>query len=291
MSLEKNNNRIILITGATDGIGKRTAEVLAGAGYNLILVGRNPEKGRAVVSAFKNQTGNKKIRFLEADLSSVKQVQVLSDEIKKVYDHLDVLINNAGAYFHNFKKTPEGNEQTFALNHLAYFHLTNQLIPLLSEGRSGRIVNVASNAHFRMDLDFDNLQGLNNYGGWKAYGQSKLANIMFTYELHERLKSSKLNVNSLHPGFVDSQFGMNNHGFIKGILNISQKLFAINIEAGAKTSIFLASAPEVEDIGGLYFYKCKAAKSSPQSKNKNNQRKLWGASEELIDISLNKTME
>lgn len=286
MTPEKNGKSICIITGATDGIGKRTAEVLARKGYELALVGRNEEKGLAVVSELQKKTGHADIRFFKADLSSIKQVKKLSENIQNAYDHIDVLINNAGAYFHNFLKTPEGNERTFSLNHLAYFQLTNRLIPLLSEAPAGRIVNVASNAHFRNDLDFENLQGLTNYSGWTEYCRSKLSNIMFTYELHERLKSKNLSVNALHPGFIKSQFGMNNHGFFKGLLSFSQKLFAINIEEGAKTSIYLASAPEVEGVSGLYFYKCKAINSSKQSKDITKQRKLWQKSEELITQAL-----
>ncbi|MEE8437130.1 MAG: SDR family oxidoreductase [Candidatus Neomarinimicrobiota bacterium] len=286
MAQEKNGKPICIITGATDGIGKRTAEVLARKGYDLALVGRDGEKGLSVVSELQKQTGQAAIRFFKADLSSVKQVKKLSEDIQSAYDHIDVLINNAGAYFHNFKKTSEENERTFALNHLAYFQLTNRLIPLLSEAPAGRIVNVASNAHFRNDLDFENLQGLKNYSGWTEYCRSKLSNIMFTYELHERLKDENLTVNALHPGFVKSQFGMNNQGFFKGLLSFSQKLFAISIEEGARTSIYLASDSDVEGISGLYFYKCKAVSSSKQSKNIAKQRKLWQKSEELIAAGL-----
>ncbi len=276
-------DRVCVITGATEGIGKRTARELAKMGFSLALVGRNPEKGQAVVTELRSETGNEAIRFHLADLSNLNQVTALAQEIQSTYDHLDVLLNNAGAYFHEIQKTQEGLEKTFALNHLAYFHLTNLLLDMIQEGKRSRVVNVASNAHNGFKIDFDNLQSTREYKGWPAYGKSKLANIMFTYELHRRTQGSGITVNCLHPGFVRTQFGHNNTGLSRWLISGGQKIFAISLEAGSRTSIFLANSPEVEGISGLYFEKGKPKTSSSASYDTDNQQRLWRASQELID--------
>lgn len=276
-------DRVCVITGATEGIGKRTARELAKMGFSLALVGRNLEKGRAVAAELKSETGNEAIRFYLADLSSLNQVAALAQEIQSTYDHLDVLLNNAGAYFNELQKTPEGLEKTFALNHLAYFQLTNLLLEMLQEGKQGRVVNVASNAHNGFKINFDNLQGIEGYKGWPAYGKSKLANIMFTYELHRRTQGTGITVNCLHPGFVRTQFGHNNSGLSGWLVSGGQKIFAISPEAGSRTSIYLASSPEAEGVSGLYFVKCQPKTSSSASYDTDYQQRLWQASQELID--------
>ena len=250
-----------LITGATDGIGKQTALELAMQGFNLGLVGRNSEKGASVVSELIHETGNNSIRFHYADLSIMKSVQNLVVEIKRTYETIDVLLNNAGAYFSKLKMTDEGLEKTFALNHLSYFYLTTHLLEIVKHGNPGRIINVASTAHKNTKLDFENIQGINDYKGWPAYGRSKLMNIMFTYECHRRFEDSRVTFNCLHPGFVNSNFGNNNSGFARSSINLAKSIFAINVMRGAKTSVFLASADEVENISGKYFDKCKAKKT------------------------------
>ena len=163
-----------LITGATDGIGKQTAFELAMQGFNLGLVGRNSEKGASVVSELIHETGNNSIRFHYADLSIMKSVQNLVDEIKRTYETIDVLLNNAGAYFSKLKMTDEGFEKTFALNHLSYFYLTTHLLEIVKHGNPGRIINVASTAHKNTKLDFEDIQGINDYKGWPTYGRFKL---------------------------------------------------------------------------------------------------------------------
>ena len=271
-----------LITGATDGIGKQTALELALQGFNLGLVGRNLEKGASVVSELIHETGNNSIRFHYADLSIMKSVQNLVVQIKRTYETIDVLLNNAGAYFSKLKMTDEGFEKTFALNHLSYFYLTTHLLEIVKHGIPGRIINVASTAHKNTELDFEDIQGINDYKGWPAYGRSKLMNIMFTYECHRRFEDSRVTFNCLHPGFVNSNFGNNNSGFARSSINLAKSIFAINVMRGAKTSVFLASADEVENISGKYFDKCKAKKSSKVSYIVKDQKQLWETTEDMI---------
>ncbi len=272
-----------LITGATDGIGNQTALELAHKNYSLVLVGRNLEKGKSVVSELIHETGNNSIRFHYADLSIMKSVQNLVVEIKRTYETIDVLLNNAGAYFSKLKMTDEGLEKTFALNHLSYFYLTTHLLEIVKHGIPGRIINVASTAHKNTELDFEDIQGINDYKGWPAYGRSKLMNIMFTYECYHRFSYSGVTFNCLHPGFVDSSFGNNNLGFAKNSIKIAKMLFAIDIVKGARTSVYLSSSDDVAGISGKYFDKCKVVQSSKASYIKEDQKKLWEATEELIN--------
>ena len=271
-----------IITGATDGIGKQTAIELAKLGYNLGLVGRNEKKGISVIDEIKTVTGNGSVKYFNADLSVIKNVKNLSDKIKNQYNTIDILINNAGAFFSKYNKTLEEIEKTFALNHLSYFMLTNQLIDLLESGKAGRVINVASGAHFRADLDINDLQMVKKYNGWTAYCNSKLMNVLFTYAAHEKYKEKNISFNCLHPGFVNTRFGDENEGIGKSILSIGKKLMAIDIKKGAKTSIYLAASDEVVNVSGKYFYKLKVAYSSKISYSKSYQQKLWDSSEKII---------
>ncbi|MFQ6606055.1 MAG: SDR family oxidoreductase [Fidelibacterota bacterium] len=274
--------KIVCVTGATDGIGKMTALELARQGAIVAIVGRHPEKGKRVIEEIHSATGNETLRFHRADLSLMADVRTLADELASTFDHLDVLVNNAGAFFHRFQHTPEGFERTFALNHLNYFLLTERLLELIKASGKGRIVNVSSEAHRGAKLDLENLNGEKHYSGWKAYQQSKLANILFTYRLHRRLSSEAVTVNCLHPGFVASKFGHNNRGFVGLALRWSQKVGAISVKEGAETSIYLASSPEVEGVSGKYFDKCKPRESSPETYDQSLQDKLWEVSESMV---------
>src|SRR5215207_6225037 len=209
--LELMSEKIILITGATNGIGKAAALELAKQGNTVVIVGRNPAKTQATVEEIKQQSGNSAVEGLIADLSSLADVRRLADEFRQRHSRLDVLINNAGALFAERELTVDGYEMTFAVNHLAYFLLTNLLLDLLKASAPARIVNVASDAHKGMKINFDDLQLEKNYGGMMgpAYGQSKLANILFTYELARRLAGTGVTVNALHPGLVRTGFAGN----------------------------------------------------------------------------------
>jgi len=276
-------NKICIITGATDGIGKQTALELSKQGFTLGLVGRNHEKGETVISEIQAETGNESLTFFEADLSLLAQVNAVAQQIKRTYDSIDVLLNNAGAYMSDFSQTEEEYETTFALNHLNYFLLTHELLDMVKAAPSGRVVNVASMAHKNATLDFDDLQMINNYSGWTSYCRSKLMNIMFTYECHRRYADSGVTFNCLHPGFVNSNFGNNNSGFARGSINAAKSLFAINVEKGARTNVYLASSEDVEGISGKYFNKCKPVKSSDVSYNDDDQKRLWEMSENIIE--------
>lgn len=276
-------NKICIITGATDGIGKQTALELAKQGFTLGLVGRNRQKGEAVISDIQSATGNESLTFFEADLSLLAQVNAVAQQIKRTYDSIDVLLNNAGAYMSDFSQTEEEYETTFALNHLNYFLLTHELLDMVKAAPSGRVVNVASMAHKNATLDFDDLQMINNYSGWTSYCRSKLMNIMFTYECHRHYADSGVTFNCLHPGFVNSNFGNNNSGFARGSINAAKSLFAINVEKGARTNVYLASSKDVEGISGKYFNKCKPVKSSDVSYNDDDQKRLWEMSENIIE--------
>ncbi len=281
------NNRTIVITGATDGIGKIAAHELAKTGATLVLVGRNAEKGNLVVNEVSDLTSNKNIRFYQADLSLLKQTKLVCDEIKKDFTQIDVLLNNAGGFFADYYQTEEGLEHTFALNHLNYFVMTKELLPLLEAAPSGRIVNVSSDAHNGQSIDWDNLQGENGFKGWSVYGRSKLMNILFTYELAQRISDTSVTANCLHPGFVKTKFGDNNSGLMGIGMKLAKSLAAINLDKGGATSVFLASSPEVEGISGKYFAKSKARESSDVSYIENDWKRLWTVSEEVVSKILN----
>ena len=272
-----------IITGATDGIGKQTAIDLAKLGYKLGLVGRNQEKGRLLIQEIEKITGNQSIKYFNTDLSVIKTLKKLTSNIKNEFNSIDVLINNAGAYYSTFEKTKEGLERTFALNHLSYFTLTHLLLDALEKGKTSRVINVASAAHFSAKLDMNDLQMEKKYRGWTAYCNSKLMNILFTYEADKLFKDKGISFNCLHPGFVNTRFGDDNKGFGKTILNIGKKLIAINVKKGASTNVFLASSNKVSKVSGKYFNKSKNTKSSKFSYSDFNQKRLWAYSKKIIN--------
>ena len=274
------NGKVCLVTGATDGIGKVSARVLAELGAKVIIVGRNPEKSAIVLAELRSISGNENIDLLMADLAVMQEVRDLAEQVISRYDRIDVLLNNAGGYFTKHEITSDGLEMTFALNHMSYFLLTNKLMELLKYSAPARIVNVSSDAHYGVDMEFENLNGEQEYKAWKAYQKSKLANVLFTYELLEKVPED-ITVNCLHPGFVATNFGHNNGGFIGPVLKIAQRIFAINPEEGAETSIFLCSSPEVKGVTGKYFFKCKPKTSSQESRNKDTGKRLWQISADL----------
>ena len=269
-----------LVTGATSGIGLVAARELAGKGARVILVGRNPVRCQAAVAQIKSQTGNEEVESLLADLSSQKQVRELRGRSATRQPRLDVLINNAGGIWMNRQETVDGLEMTFAVNHLGYFLLTNLLLDTLKASAPARIVNVSSRAHERAILDFDDLMGKRQYGGWQAYCRSKLANLLFTKELARRLAGSGVTANALHPGWVATNFAANN-GWNGRLIYLGARLFAISPERGARTMVYLASAPEMAEISGCYFVREKAVPSSPASRDEAAARRLWELSTEL----------
>lgn len=280
-------NKVVVITGATDGIGKATARGLMRLGAKVAIVGRNPDKAQQVASELGDVTEKDKPSIFIADLSLPSQVKRVALEIKAAFPAIDVLINNAGAFFPKREINQEGFEQTFALNHLNYFLLTHHLLGALQKAPQGRIINVASEAHRRTSLDFSDLQGEKSFNGWKAYQRSKLANIMFSHYLAQRIQGSKVTANSLHPGFVSSRFGQTNlRSGMSLLIKVGQIFIGINEEEGARTPIFLASSPEVSQISGRYFIKCHEHTPSAEAGDRNEQKKLWQVTEELLAVHL-----
>jgi NAD(P)-dependent dehydrogenase (short-subunit alcohol dehydrogenase family) len=271
----------IVVTGATDGIGKVTARELAKMGATVTIVGRNAAKGEAVVREMREKLGYDRVSFVAGDLSTRRGVKAAAAGIRGRLKKLDVLLNNAGAMFQRRELTEDGIEKTFALNHMGYFWLTDALLDLVKAAPGGRIVSVASAAHQGAKLNLEDLQNEKRYSGWVAYGQSKLANIYFTYELARRLEGTGVTANCLHPGFVASRFGDNNGGWLKFAIGLAKSFAAISEDDGAKTSVYLASSPEVASVNGKYFDKSKAVSSSPVSYDETVARELWRLSERL----------
>ena len=274
--------KIMIVTGATGGIGLTTARELAATGARVVLVGRSEARLADAVALITQQTPNAQLDTIQADLSSQAEVCVVADTIKQRYDHIDVLINNAGAYYTTLQLSVDGIEMTWALNHMAPFLLTTQLLDLLRASAPARIITVASAAHQGAIIDFDDLEGKKRFSGWKAYGQSKLANIMFTYELANRLLESDVTANCLHPGFVATGFAQNNAGWFAKVFAVMQRYMAITPAQGAETSIFLARSDSVVTTTGRYFDKCKPVPSSKVSYDVTTQRRLWQLSQNMV---------
>ena len=273
--------KICLVTGGTSGIGAATSIALAQEGAAIIIVGRNKGKCEKIVDKIKTVTGNSSVDYMVADLSSFKDIHELSEELKTRIPHLDVLINNVGAKFVKRQVTVDGYEMTFSLNYLGHFLLTHLLLDLLEESESARIITVASGAHGGCsNINFDDLQSQTEYNGKHAYAQSKLANILFTYELSRRLAGKEISVNALHPGGVATNFCKNN-GVVSWLKHVTAHLLAGNLVGpveGAKTIIYLATSPDVEGISGKYFYNMEPVSSSKASYDEESARRLWDVS-------------
>ena len=280
------DGKVVLVTGGTNGIGKVTAFELAKKGATVVIAGRNPDKTQATVKEIKEQSGNPSVDGLVADLSSMAEVRKLADQFRQKYSRLDVLVNNAGIYLAEREETVDGYERTFAVNHLAYFLLTNLLLDRLKASAPSRIVNVSSDAHSGAPLNFDDLQNRQNYGmaGMKAYGMSKLENIMFTFELARRLEGTGVTANVLHPGLVATGFGENNGGLVKLIMAVLHR-FAITPEQGGDTMIYLASSPEVEGVTGKYWVKRQPIQPASVADDEAAQKRLWEVSAQLTGLA------
>lgn len=280
--------KVVLITGATNGIGKEAARQIARTGATVVIAGRNESKLAQVVADLQQQTNNLQIDGVLADLSEVAGMRSLAAQFLARYQRLDVLLNNVGALFTERKLTIDGFEHTFALNHLSYFLVTQLLLDVLTSSAPARIVNVSSGVHTGGEIRFDDLHGASSYAPLRAYSQSKLANLMFTFELAERLAGSSVTVNALHPGMVQTGFGRNNKGLIGGmtgvVLGILQRVQGIGVAEGADTAVYLACSPEVESITGAYWHKRQQEQSSPESLDKAQWQRLWTASAEMIGL-------
>ncbi|HUS74374.1 MAG TPA: SDR family oxidoreductase [Methanothrix sp.] len=268
------NGKVVLITGSTDGIGKATALELARRGATVLLHGRNLQKAEAVLHDLRRITGSDRLHFYLADFSSLDQVRRLAAQVQEEHDRLHLLINNAGTFEPKRKITEDGLETTFSVNYLAPFLLTCDMLDLLKASEPSRIINVASIAHWNGAMDWDNLQGEKSYQGFAAYVLSKLSLILFTYSLAERLQGTSVTANCLHPGVIKTKLLRAGFGDYPGDTP----------ERGARTSVYLASSPEVEGISGQYFEECKAVCSSPVSYDQKLKEKLWRISKELSGL-------
>ncbi|GAC1655063.1 MAG: SDR family oxidoreductase [Ktedonobacteraceae bacterium] len=274
----------ILITGATSGIGLATARELARQGAEVIIVSSSRDNCAAAVKQIKQQTGNNEVKFFVADLSSQQSIRQLVNDFKKQYQHLDVLVNNVGLVFMKRQESVDGIELTLALNHLGFFLLTSLLLETLIVSGRTRIVNVSSAGHLNGKINFEDIEGKKHYNGVTAYDQSKLANIMFTYELSRRLQNTSVTANCLHPGLVATNFGANNGGFYRYVLRPLLNPFSASPEKGAETSIYLATNAEVAGVTGKYFGKKQSIASSKSSYDEETWKRLWEVSEEFTRL-------
>jgi retinol dehydrogenase-14 len=272
-----------LITGGTSGIGKATAVALAAMGANVVVVGRNPERGGAAVEEIKAQSHSESVELMLADLSVQSEVRELAEESLERHDRLDVLANNAGLVQSKRTETPDGIETTLATNHLAPFLLTNLLLELLEQSAPSRVITVTSEAQRWGTMDFEDLQSRRNYRGFPVYGMTKLANIMFTFELAERLEGTGVTANCLHPGSVGTNFGQNNRG-VMALFFRTFKPFMRSPEQGADTLIWLASSPEVEGVNGKYFSDRKEIEAKKVAYDPAARRRLWEICEDLTGL-------
>jgi NAD(P)-dependent dehydrogenase (short-subunit alcohol dehydrogenase family) len=291
--------RICLITGATSGIGKATAFELARMGATVVITGRNPRRAEEAMEAIRAARADASVDLLLADLGSLDQVRRLADEFESRYRRLHVLVNNAGTIFPARKTTEDGFETTFAVNHLAPFLLTNLLTERLKASAPARIINVASASHRFGMIDFARLQGEKKgrrlLPGWRAYNESKLANVLFTYELARRLEGTGVTANCLHPGLVATNAARESPGILWSVVNRYRSFFVRlcfglphtflrTPEQGAETPVFLASSPEVEKTTGKYFVKRAEARSSEESYDPFLAERLWRLDEELVGL-------
>jgi NAD(P)-dependent dehydrogenase (short-subunit alcohol dehydrogenase family) len=274
-------NKTCLITGATSGIGKATALALAKMGATVIINGKDERRGEETVTEIRRISGNDNVDLMIADLSSLDEVRRLAGEFKENYQKLDVLINNAAVFYSYREYSPDGVEMQFAVNHLAHFLLTNLLLETLGKSSTSRIINVSSNAHFGGSINFADINSVKKYFGWNVYCQSKLANVLFTYELAKRLDPKQATVNALHPGTVRTRFADKHVSLLHKIAWNLSKPFMLSVDEGAQTSIYLASSDEVAEARGQYFVNCKPVASSEISYDAELARKIWNLSEQL----------
>jgi retinol dehydrogenase 14 len=276
--------RTVLITGATSGIGRATAVGLARMGAHLAITGRDHVRTEDAAREIR-AAGDGQVDVFIADLSSQSEVRRLAEEVLHGHSRIDVLINNVGGYWDTRHVTVDGLERTFALNHLASFLLTSLLLGMLKQSAPARVVTVSSNAHASGRIDFSDFQGEQSYTGARAYSQSKLANVMFSYELARRLKDTSVTANALHPGVVSTSFGADDPPRIQKLLVPVLRPFMKSPARGAATSIHLASAPELAQVTGRYFVNSKPKKSSERSYDQAAADQLWRVSADLVGLT------
>ena len=281
--------KTVIVTGGNNGIGLETAVGLSTLGAHVVITARNQAKGDAALADIKDRSGNDSVQLMLADFASLSSIRDFAADFKKNHDRLDVLVNNAGGLNTSRSETQDGFETTFGVNHLGYFLVTNLLLDMLKASTPARVVSVSSRAHVRRKgMNFDDLNSEHGYSGMGVYGDSKLANVLFTYELARRLEGSSVTANCLHPGVVRSGFGQNNSGLISLLFKSAYTLmtpFTKSNAQGAATSIYLASSPEVEGVTGKYFADSKETESNPASHDKEAAKRLWEISEQMAGLT------
>lgn len=267
-------NKIVLLTGATDGIGKQTAFELAEKNAILLMHGKNIEKGLKIKDEIILKSGNKNVQYFNADFTSFAEIKQFSENIRNNFSHIDILINNAGIYENQKNILDNGIEKNFMVNHLAMFSLTLELLNLLKKSENARIINVSSMVHAN-DIDFDNLNGEKYYSGSDAYSLTKLCNILFTLELSFMLKNENITVNALHPGVINTK-----------LLKAGWGAMGSSTSEGAKRILYLANSNEIKNITGKYFMNDKITKPANICDDENIRKKLWEISMEYLDSNL-----
>ena len=276
--------KTVVVTGATSGIGEVAAVELARQGARIVFIARNPLRRDTTLTRLSVANDKAKHAAYLADLSKLSEMKRVAGEIAAAEPRIDVLINNAGTLFAARETTPDGLELTFATNHMAYFVVTNLLLDRLKATPGARIVSTSSDAHKTGKLNFDDLQAEKSFSGFRAYGTSKLCNILFTRELARRLAGTGVTANCLHPGFVATGFAANNDGMTGFVFGVLKKMAAITPEDGAKTILYLASSPDVAGQSGGYYYKCAPITPTAAAQNDADAKRLWEVSAKIAGV-------
>jgi NAD(P)-dependent dehydrogenase (short-subunit alcohol dehydrogenase family) len=277
-----------VVTGGNSGIGFETALALANSGANVIIVSRNQDKAEAAVKSIKAKSQNIQVDYVLADLSSQKSIRDAAKYIRRDFDRIDVLVNNAGTWFSELRLTEDGVERQFAVNHLAYVLLTHELLDVVQKSPDGRIICVGSDSHFHGKIHFDDLSLGRKYHGIKAYAQSKMANVMFVYELDKRLKERQIeniSINCVQPGLVKTDIGLKHTISLHGLAWRIRRLGGVSPAKGAETSIYLACSEEVKGLSGKYWDKCTPKPSSKRSYIEDDSGRLWHICLDLCGIN------
>jgi retinol dehydrogenase-12 len=278
-------NKTCIITGATSGIGHSIASGLAAQQQTVVMLGRNPEKGATLVKQLKAATGNNNIHYFTVDLSSQREIRSIGNKIQHEFPAIDVLINNAAQWNSKYELTEDGIEKQFAVNHLAYFLLTHILYPGIRNSQDARIINIGSDSHRYGKINFLNLNLQNEYHGLRAYGQSKLANLLFSYHLHRIKREKEISVYCVQPGLVKTDIGIKHTSLLHSLAWKLRRLTGITTEKAASNIIYLATSKEVAGLSGCYWDNRKPKPSSPQSQSDEDAEKLWKLSEALCGIT------
>jgi len=277
--------KVCLITGGNSGIGKATALGLAKLNASIVIVSRDKDKGEATLIEIRGKSDNRNVDAMTADLSSQDSVRELAHDFRGRYKKLHVLINNAGIFLPRRVPTVDGLETTFATNHLGHFLLTNLLLDVLKASAPSRVINITSSAHRGTTIDFDDLQAEKKYSGYHAYSQSKLANVLFTYQLAKRLEGTGITVNCLHPGVVRTGFGKDVTGLMSILVRVGSP-FMMSPEKSARAAIYLATSPELEGVTGKHFSRGKEERSSTESYDDSSAERLWKVSAKLTGLDV-----